>query len=91
MIYFDKPKNLNGAELRKELRDSGIDISDSIFAVELNGDGKLGLDIKLADEAQASLIVAAHNGTTVAPEPTIEDKLASVGLSLDDLKAALGL
>jgi hypothetical protein len=26
-----------------------------------------------------------------APEPTIEEKLASVGLSIDDLKAALGL
>jgi hypothetical protein len=25
------------------------------------------------------------------PEPTVADKLASVGLSLDDLKAALGL
>lgn len=27
----------------------------------------------------------------VAPEPTIEEKLASVGLSLSDLKSALGL
>lgn len=27
----------------------------------------------------------------VAPEPTIEEKLASVGVSLDDLKTALGL
>jgi hypothetical protein len=26
-----------------------------------------------------------------APEPTIEEKLASVGLSIDDLKAALGI
>lgn len=28
---------------------------------------------------------------TPHPEPTIEDKLASVGLSLNDLKAALGI
>ena len=27
----------------------------------------------------------------VEPEPTVEDKLASVGLTLPDLKAALGL
>lgn len=26
-----------------------------------------------------------------APEPTIEEKLASVGLTIDDLKSALGL
>ena len=40
------------------------------------------------EEAEAAL--AAHN--PVAPqETTIDDKLASVGLSVDDLKAALGL
>lgn len=33
---------------------------------------------------------AAHNPTPPA-EPTITEKLASVGLSVDDLKAALGL
>ena len=27
----------------------------------------------------------------VEPEPTVADKLASVGLSIDDLKSALGL
>lgn len=26
-----------------------------------------------------------------APEPTLEEKLASVGITLDDLKAALGI
>jgi hypothetical protein len=30
------------------------------------------------------------NNPTPQPEPTIEDKLASVGLTLPDLKAALG-
>lgn len=91
MIYFDKPENLNGTELRQELRDSGINISDAIHSVELNAEKKLGLDIKPADEAKAEAIVAAHNGTTVPPEPTIEEKLASVGLSLTDLKSALGI
>lgn len=33
---------------------------------------------------------AAHNPTPPT-EPTIAEKLASVGLSVDDLKAALGL
>lgn len=38
---------------------------------------------------QALAALEAHNGTT--PELTIAEKLASVGLSVDDLKAALGL
>jgi hypothetical protein len=36
-------------------------------------------------------VEAEINNPTPIPEPTIEDKLASVGLSLPDLKAALGL
>jgi hypothetical protein len=40
------------------------------------------------EEAQAKL--DGHN-PPARPEPTIADKLASVGVSIDDLKAALGL
>jgi len=36
-------------------------------------------------------VEAEINNPTPQPEPTIEEKLASVGLNLDDLKAALGL
>ena len=36
-------------------------------------------------------VEAEINDPTPQPEPTIEDKLASVGLSLPDLKTALGL
>ena len=91
MIQFTKPINLNGAELRNELNANGVAISDDPFSVKLEGDGSLWLDIAEADKAKATPIVAAHNGTIVAPEPTIADKLASVGLSVTDLKAALGL
>jgi hypothetical protein len=89
VIKFNKPENLNGIELRRELRDAGISISDSTLAVIINEDNHLLLDINPADESAASVVVAAHNGTTVAPEPTIADKLASVGLSLDELKSAI--
>ena len=90
MIKFNKPINLNGAELRQELRNAKVDISDDSLSVrEISGD--LYLDIKPADQSKAETVVAAHNGTTIAPEPTIEDKLASVGLNLEDLKTALGL
>lgn len=91
MIEFTKPANLNGAELRNELNANGIAISDDPFSIKLEGDGSLWLDIAEADKAKATSIVAAHNGTVAPIEITIEDKLASVGLSVTDLKAALGL
>ena len=36
-------------------------------------------------------VQAEINNPTPTPEPTIQHKLASVGLSLEDLKSALGL
>ena len=91
MIQFTKPTNLNGTELREELNAAGITISDAPNSVAVDGNGNLQLDISEKDEAKATPIVAAHNGTTIAPEPTLDEKLASVGLSVSDLKTALGL
>jgi len=91
MMQFTKPTNLNGEELRLELNNAGVAISDDIEAVSLDDENNLWLDIAEADKAKATPIIAAHNGTIIAPEPTIADKLASVGLSVADLKAALGL
>ena len=88
MIQFTKPTNLNGAELLAELNAGGVSITESPV---IDGAGNFWLDIAEADKAKATPIVAAHNGTIVAPEPTVTDKLASVGLSVTDLKAALGL
>ena len=91
MMQFTKPTNLNGEELRQELNSAGIAISNDIKAVSLDDENNLWLDISEADKAKATPIVAAHNGTINAPEPSVADKLASVGLSVTDLKAALGL
>jgi hypothetical protein len=88
MIQFTKPTNLNGVELLNELKAGSVVITELPM---LDGNGDFWLDIAEADKAKATPIVAAHNGTLVAPEQTIEDKLASVGLSLPDLKTALGL
>ena len=41
-------------------------------------------------EAQAEAALAAHN-PPAPTEPTVAEKLASVGLSVTDLKEALGL
>ncbi len=87
MIQFTKPENLNGAELLAELKAGGVAIENWPMLENNN----FWLDIAEADKDKATPIVAAHNGTVIAPEPSIADKLASVGLSVIDLKAALGL
>jgi len=90
MISFTKPTNLNGIELRDELNAGGVAISYDLDVMVVDGNGNLLLDISESDTAKATPIVATHNGTTVAPEPTIAQKLASVGLTIEELKAALG-
>ena len=90
MIKFTKPENLNGSELRNELRTAGISISDDPFSVQLS-ENDLFLEIDETDETKALKVVAVHNGKTQFVEASIQDKLASVGLSLDDLKVALGI
>jgi hypothetical protein len=90
MIKFNKPSNLNGTELRQELNVAGVKINDQPSSVRVDNND-LWLDIASKDEAKAKSIVDAHNGTTFAPEPTVADKLANAGLTVEDLKSALGL
>ena len=86
MLKFIKPLNLNGAELLQELNEAGVVVTTNPM---LDGDGCLWLDAAEKDKTKATEIVANHNGTQVAPEATIAQKLASVGLSIEELKAAL--
>lgn len=88
MITFTKPQNLNGKELLDELLAVGVVVQGLPTD---DGAGNLILNIASKDEAKAASVVSAHNGTTVAPEPTIAEKLSSVGLSVSDLREALGL
>lgn len=90
MIKFNKPNNLNGQELIDELMSSGVVINTETSPL-IDGNGDFWLDIGEADKDKAEAVVSAHNGTVIPTEPTIEQKLASVGLNLDDLKSALGL
>jgi len=87
MITFTKPQNLNGEELLDELLAVGVVVEG--LPID-DGAGNLILNIASKDEVKAAAVVAAHNGTTVAPEPTVEQKLVALGLTTDDLKA-LGL
>jgi hypothetical protein len=85
MIQFNLPNKLNGAQLLDELKAAGVAITE--YATIENG--SLFLDIEAKDEAKAKAVVDSHIG--VDKEPTLNDKLSSVGLSVADLKAALGL
>lgn len=91
MIQFEKPTNLNGSELRQELLTAAVQIGNKGREVVIDENGFFWLDIKQSDKDKAASVVAAHNGTIIAPELTVEEKLASVGLNLSDLKSALGL
>ena len=87
MIKFKKPINLNGEELTAELRNQGIQITEVPFVDE---DNNLWLAIDEANQNAAKAIVESHNGKIIPSQPTVADKLASVGLKLEDLKSALG-
>lgn len=70
-------------------------INSDLFAEANEGcslferDGELYIS-GVETQAQADALLAAHN-PPAPTEPTAKDKLASVGLSLADLKSALGL
>jgi hypothetical protein len=96
MKSFNIPNKLNGAQLIDELL--AIDIKlpydpiahknkmPPIIDAEL-----LWLDIADSDETKAAEVIANHIGVDSVVTLSIEDKLASVGLSVTDLKDVLGL
>ena len=89
MIQFNRPTNFEGVQFCQELETVGVSINkDTSPLLDENGDFWLDIDVK--DTAKAQEVLDAHIPKP-RPEPTIEDKLASVGLSLNDLKSALGL
>jgi len=79
MHTFDIPSKYLNSDLF--LQETGW----TLFVLE----GKLYVTGDCTKE-QAEKAIEAHN-PPVPKEPTVEDKLASVGLNLDDLKAALGI
>lgn len=82
-MEFTKPNSLNGAQLKAELKAQGINVE----VIDDLGNGKIEFAIGVSEKTKAESIVAAHVGVDTVP--TIAEKLASVGLSIADLKAAL--
>jgi hypothetical protein len=78
-------KEINLTQLDRELGSKGLiaDFNDVAKKLILPADG--------SDVTEAQLEQAIQNHVATSNEPTVAEKLASVGLSVDDLKAALGL
>ena len=76
---FTLPTAINGDQLKNELNAHDVFVRENVLTVV--GD---------FTKEYAESIITAHSPKEAA-EPTISEKLASVGLSVDDLKAALGL
>lgn len=91
MIKFKKPTNLNGQELREELRNQGIFISDDKDSVIIDSNGDFFLDIDLKDKSKADFIVASHDGTIIAPDKTAVKAalLSRLGITEDEAKLLL--
>jgi hypothetical protein len=78
-IYLSYSKEINTKQLSDELNGVSVSVLDN--QLRFVGD---------IDEKTAQKVLDAH--TPIPPkEPTVTEKLASVGLSIDDLKYALGL
>lgn len=80
-------KEINLSQLDSELNGKGliasVDENKKINAVGL-------ADNNDATKAELEAAITAHKAAPVA-QPTIDEKLASVGLSVNDLKVALGI
>lgn len=89
MIKFNRPENINGTELIAELKAVGVKVND--FPL-LDGNGDFWLDIAAKDEAKAAEIVAAHNGTIVAPDNSAARQaiLDRLGLTAEEAQLLLG-
>jgi len=88
MIKFAKPENLNGAELIKALKAGGVAITDY---PTLDNNGDLWLDIASTNKSKAVTILAAHNGTVIAPDNSAAKAalLARLGITADEARLLL--
>jgi len=77
-------KKINLAQLDAELNAGGLNMESK------DGEYKITAIDKKVTDAQLKAAIDAHVAKE-DPQPSLTEKLASVGLSVDDLKAALGL
>lgn len=78
-------KEINFVQLDQELGSHGLCVDQNDPQNKIISTA----DTSPITEAQLNTAILKHNA--IFETPTIEEKLATVGLSLDDLKTALGL
>lgn len=90
MIAFNY-QEVHRDKLFSELVSAGIDLqpTSAMYCYLLNEDGKLWIDTTEENRSIVEEILLNHN--PIETQLNIEDKLAIAGLSVDDLKSALGL
>lgn len=74
MSKHTAPAQLNGTQLRNELRAAGVNISDEKGSIVLINDDLI-LDIQDKDKSKADLVIAAHVGID-QPDANITTKAA---------------
>jgi hypothetical protein len=89
MIKFNKPENLNGAELINELAAAKIKVTGNPM---IDGNGDFWLNIETNDQAKAKPIVASHNGTIIAPDKSAQRQalLTRLGITEEEARILLG-
>jgi len=90
MIKFDNINFTDGRQLLEDLSVQGIILDINTQSPLIDGEGYLWLDVSEEQRQQVQNVLNAHV-PQAAPEPTIADKLAAAGLTVEELKEALGL
>lgn len=89
MFQFEMPESFEGVQFLAELDAAGIVINSDTSPL-LDADGNLWLGINESDVAAAQEVLDSHIPLPPAA-PTIEERLESAGLSIDELREVLGL
>lgn len=92
MIKIQIADIFNGKQLIQEMKDAGVVVYENLAGIsavvkESNGEVFIPTSEEFTELAQQ----VATNHVAVFQQDTVVDRLASVGLSIDDLKSALGL
>ena len=92
MIKFNKPINLNGLQLRQELKDAGVSITDEPNALFIDGNNDFWLAIDKKDEAKTKSIVDAHIAVdnTVKIAAQRQAVLNRLGITEEEARILLG-
>ncbi len=92
MIKIEIEEIFNGKQLIQEMKDAGVVVYENLAGIsavvkESNGEVFIPTSEEFAELAQQ----VASNHVPVFQEDTVLDKLKAAGLTIDDLKSALGL